>query len=298
MRAPRESDVVGKGEVVLAAGRVVVGRFRCSLAHPLFHDSGPIENFLVVFPRNAVEITHAGGTPIVSDPTSAMLYNRGQEYRRAPISADGDRCDWFAFQREDMAEAVAAASARSPASEGRPLPVAQGPVDADLYLQQRRLFEEAASATPDALRVEDGAMLVLQRTVRAALRFAGAAPERQLDRSRRERVAAVQEAIATRFGDRLTLAAHARVAECSSFHLARIFRAQTGSTIHAHLTQLRLRAAMERLEPRTDLAGLSFDLGFSSHSHFTSAFRRAFGATPSAVRDRGRTVRSSIASPR
>src|SRR2546430_2000482 len=284
MRALREMDVVGKEELVLAAGRVQVGRFRCSLAHPLFRDSGPIQNFLLAFPRNAVEITHAGGKPIVSDPTRAMLYNRGQEYRRAPISADGDRCDWFAFRRADVLEAVAAASAKGPPSEDRPLSAAQGPVDAKLYLRQRRLFEEASSPSPDALRIEEGAMLVLERTVRAALRFAGATPDRRLDRSRRERTAAVQEAIAIRFGERLTLADLARTAGCSSFHLARIFRAQTGTTIHAHLTQVRLRAAMERLEPRSDLADLSFELGFSSHSHFTSAFRRAFGATPSAVR--------------
>jgi AraC-like DNA-binding protein len=96
----------------------------------------------------------------------------------------------------------------------------------------------------------------------------------------------VQETIAMRFGERLTLADLAHTAGCSSFHLARIFRAQMGTTLHAHLTQVRLRAAMERLVPRADLAGLSFELGFSSHSHFTSAFRRAFGATPSAVRAR------------
>jgi AraC family transcriptional regulator len=284
MRALREADVVGADELVLAAGRVQVGRFRCSVSHPLFRDSGPIQNFLVVFPRNAVEITHAGGKPIVSDPTRAMLYNRGQEYRRAPISPDGDRCDWFAFRREDVAEAVAAASAKGAAREDRPLPVAQGPVDAGLYLRQRRLFEEASSPAPDVLRVEEEAMLVLHGTVRAALRSAFATPDRHLDRSRRLRVAAVRETIAARFGERLTLADLARIAGCSIFHLARIFRTQTGTTIHAHLTQVRLRAAMERLAPGTDLAGLSFELGFSSHSHFTSAFRRAFGATPSALR--------------
>src|SRR5256885_3241695 len=156
MRAVRETDIVGKDELVLAAGRVVVGRFRCSLAHPLFRDSGPIQNFLVVFPRNAVEITHAGGKPIVSDPTRAMLYNRGQEYRRAAISPDGDRCDWFAFEREDVAEAVAAASARGPPCEDRPLPVAQGAVDADLYLRQRRLFGEASSRAPHSSAGEGG----------------------------------------------------------------------------------------------------------------------------------------------
>ena len=60
MVAAREMDLVGPEEVVLAAGRVRVGQFRCSIANPVFRDSGPIQNFLVVFPRNAVEITHAG----------------------------------------------------------------------------------------------------------------------------------------------------------------------------------------------------------------------------------------------
>jgi AraC-like DNA-binding protein len=33
-----------------------------------------------------------------------------------------------------------------------------------------------------------------------------------------------------------------------------------------------------------DLRGLAASLGFSSHSHFTSRFRRAFGITPSCFR--------------
>ena len=52
------------------------------------------------------------------------------------------------------------------------------------------------------------------------------------------------------------------------------------------------------LDEPGEAEGGSFELGFSSHSHFTSAFRRAFGATPSAVRDRRRDLRTSIASSR
>jgi len=33
-----------------------------------------------------------------------------------------------------------------------------------------------------------------------------------------------------------------------------------------------------------DLTMLALDTGFSSHSHFTAAFRRAFGCTPSQFR--------------
>ena len=69
------------------------------------------------------------------------------------------------------------------------------------------------------------------------------------------------------------------------FHLARVFKARTGFSLHAYRNQLRLRAALERLaEPGVDLIDIALDLGFSSHSHFTETFRRSFGKTPSAVR--------------
>jgi AraC-like DNA-binding protein len=46
------------------------------------------------------------------------------------------------------------------------------------------------------------------------------------------------------------------------------------------------------LEPLADGAGdltrIALDLGFSSHSHFTAAFRRHFGLTPSAFAARQR----------
>jgi AraC-like DNA-binding protein len=72
---------------------------------------------------------------------------------------------------------------------------------------------------------------------------------------------------------------------CSPFHLARVFRAVTGAPLHRTLLSLRLRAALEPLaEGATDLTALALSLGFSSHAHFSTCFRRAFGTTPSAFR--------------
>jgi AraC-like DNA-binding protein len=71
----------------------------------------------------------------------------------------------------------------------------------------------------------------------------------------------------------------------SPFHLARVFRERAGVPVHRYLTRLRLRAALERLsDGADDLTALALDLGFSSHSHFTDAFRREFGRSPSDVR--------------
>ena len=70
---------------------------------------------------------------------------------------------------------------------------------------------------------------------------------------------------------------------------------------------VRLRASLDRVAAGEDLSALAFDLGFSSHSHFSASFRRAFGVTPSRVRglararlaallpDAGRTLEGRLA---
>jgi AraC-like DNA-binding protein len=93
--------------------------------------------------------------------------------------------------------------------------------------------------------------------------------------------------LATHLAENLSLAAIARAVHCSPFHLARLFREQSGVTIHQYRHRLRLREALRRiLDGENDLSALALDLGFSSHSHLTDAFRHAFGAAPRVYRER------------
>lgn len=71
----------------------------------------------------------------------------------------------------------------------------------------------------------------------------------------------------------------------SASHLAHVFRDDTGVSLHQYLLQMRMSLAVTRLthSPR-DLSRLALDLGFATHSHFTSAFRRTYGVPPSGVR--------------
>jgi len=71
----------------------------------------------------------------------------------------------------------------------------------------------------------------------------------------------------------------------SSFHFARLFRSETGLSVHQYLLRLRMARALRYLTRRdTDLSRLALELGFSSHSHFTSTFHREFGVNPAGVR--------------
>ena len=85
---------------------------------------------------------------------------------------------------------------------------------------------------------------------------------------------------------RRSLGELARTLHTSPFHLARVFRAETGFTLAGYRQALRLRAALERLPGNDrDLSALALELGFSSHSHFTATFTREYGVPPSAVKD-------------
>jgi len=54
------------------------------------------------------------------------------------------------------------------------------------------------------------------------------------------------------------------------------------------LMQLRLSYALAELPHTDDLTMLALETGFSSHSHFSAVFRRAFGCTPSQFREMAR----------
>jgi len=77
----------------------------------------------------------------------------------------------------------------------------------------------------------------------------------------------------------------ARALGISPFFLARVFRAQVGISLHQYLLRLRLGLALERIAAgERNLSTLALSLGFATHSHFTAAFTRAYGASPSTVR--------------
>jgi AraC-like DNA-binding protein len=78
----------------------------------------------------------------------------------------------------------------------------------------------------------------------------------------------------------------ARDAGTSLYHLCRVFREQTGLTMHAYRTRQRLGHVLDRLVGGTSvsLTDLALDLGFSSHSHLSRVFRKQMGVPPSAIR--------------
>lgn len=271
--------------IVFETPTVRVGAFRCAPSHPSFADSGPIRDHCFVFPRTAVVIQHTDGRPFTADPTVVTLYNRGQEYRRRLISPDGDRCDWYAVSPDIVREAVADYDPAASNDERRPIRFTFARTEAETYWLQRRLFSGITrSAAVDAWAVEESVFELLDRVFAAA--YGRRRPQSPASkRTNRDVVHATTTLLGRRFADALTLTSIARDVGTSVFHLCRRFKRATGLTLHEYRDQLRLRTALERLETGNgSLTDVALDLGYSSHSHFTANFRRAFGAMPSQAR--------------
>jgi AraC family transcriptional regulator len=86
----------------------------------------------------------------------------------------------------------------------------------------------------------------------------------------------------------VSLAALARQAGLSAFHLQRVFSGAVGETPKQLTLRLRLgRAAVLLLTTDDSILDVALSCGFQSHEAFIRAFRRRFGLRPSAYRERG-----------
>lgn len=96
-----------------------------------------------------------------------------------------------------------------------------------------------------------------------------------------ERAARVRTVLAERLADPPTLEELGRLVGCSPFHLSRQFSAVTGLTIQQYLRQTRLERAADLLRGgRHNVTEAALAVGYNSLSHFTVAFRDAFGCCP------------------
>ena len=77
----------------------------------------------------------------------------------------------------------------------------------------------------------------------------------------------------------------AKVANISPSHLARIFRQATGRTLTERLIELRITSAKQLLlESTLPVSEISYQVGYSSFSHFARLFHQKVGVTPTEYR--------------
>lgn len=235
------------------------------------------ENFVgdvahIIFPATPVWIAPPGHDLVLTGPNHAVFFNPGDAFVRRRFGGYGDRNHFMVVADATLEEWLH--RPRFPLPVGKLLPRP--------YLTVRRVARELADGA-DGLAVQERLLALGYATV------CGALGERRGERLGRTAplVEATKALLCARYAERLTLDELGRAVNLSPFHLARAFRRHTGYSLHEYRTHLRLRAVVERVQHGDeDLAAIARAVGFSSHSHLTATFRRAFGVPPSAVRVR------------
>jgi AraC-like DNA-binding protein len=94
------------------------------------------------------------------------------------------------------------------------------------------------------------------------------------------RVRVIAERLIADPADQRELAAWADYAHASVRSLSRLFRSETGLTFAEWRTQVRMRAAIQKLSSGTSVNAVARAVGYRKPSAFIAAFRRTTGQTP------------------
>ena len=85
------------------------------------------------------------------------------------------------------------------------------------------------------------------------------------------------------FREALTVEALAERFYMSPYHFMRLFKAQTGSTVHSYVRQKRLMNAARLIREGTPAAKAAAESGFGDYSAFHRAFKESFGVSPGKI---------------
>jgi AraC family transcriptional regulator len=260
------------------------------------HKSGPAgeersENNSIVVMRHGTFAKHFAKRRVIANVNQAIFFSKNSVYRISHLTDHGDRGTYFLITPQILNDIVREFDPTIDENPDQPFPFVTGPCDTQLFWQHLEIVRRLERMKEEPLEHLWADTTVLQ-WVADVLKLALENHNQPIKSQRTstkidnaEKVEAAKSFLACRVSENVTLQEIAREVGVSPFHFARIFQQQTGLPLHRYLTLFRLRVSLERLsDHKNDLTSLAFDLGFSSHSHFTDVFRREFGKTPSEVR--------------
>ena len=241
----------------------------------------------IVFPCTGVFVRHRGGENDIGDPNHIVFFNPDEPYRSSHPGGKGDDCDLLTVRPDVLADLIRPWDPKVSDRSGRLFAFGSHATTARTFLHQRLVLSRLG-CNGDSQPVEEAVLALLRRVIEEAYLSRGVHKPRSRtgkERTHAEWVDQVKSILAADFRTGPSIAELSDAVNCSPFHLCRVFKRYAGMPIHQYMNRLRLRVAVEHLrDPRVNLAKLGTWLGYSSHSHFTDAFRREFGVTPTTVR--------------
>jgi AraC family transcriptional regulator len=246
----------------------------------------------IVLMRHGAFSKHFERRQVTADVNQVVFFSKNSVYRISHPTDFGDRGTSLVVAQLILNDIVRELDPGIDERPDNPFPFVTGPCEAAIFWRHREFVRrlEIADVEPlEPLWADITGLQLVADVLEDAFERNGTKPRRRpsTNTDHTARTEAAKAYLASRMSEAITLDDVGAAVNASPFNFARIFQQQTGLPIHRYLTLLRLRAALERIaDPGIDLTNIALDLGFSSHSHFTNVFRREFGETPSAIRQR------------
>lgn len=227
----------------------------------------------LVFPYRGVFVRHVGRNDAVAEANQLLFFNEAEAYRISHPVDGGDACLDLVVEEAQLLELVPKEQLRSGTTPA--------------FRRQRRRIDPRAQALAALLRhslsrniaetleAETLALTLVRRSLgERTSHVAGASPGRQKLVDRAKLV------LSSDLSRRWTLAEIAAEVGVSPVYLTQMFQQVEAMPLYRYHLRLRLACALDLLGRYDNLTTLGMDLGFSSHSHFSSAFRQVYGRTP------------------
>jgi AraC family transcriptional regulator len=227
----------------------------------------------LVFPYRGVYVHHVGRAETVAEANQVIILNEDEPYRVSHPFEGGDACLSVAISPAVLLELTPehylltkdrAAFARSRLR-----------IDTDTQALAARLRHGLWRGYMDRIEAESLTLALMRRALGERTSHASGGSY-----GRQKLVDRAKLVLASDLGRRWTLADIAALVGISPVYLTQLFQQVEGMPLYRYQLQLRLARALDRLGKRVDLTELALDLGFSSYSHFSSAFKQSYGQTP------------------
>ena len=231
----------------------------------------------LVYTYRGVYVRHGGRDDVVAEANQVVFFNAGEPYRVSHPVAGGDSSFTVNVAPELLAELAPRGLLRDAS-----LPAfapSRLRIDARAQALVGLLRHSLRRSTIEPLEAETLALTLVRRSIGEHTSHAPGASS-----GRRRLVDRAKLVLASDLARRWTLADIAGAVGTSPVYLTQVFRQVEGLPLYRYQLRLRLARALERLAEEVDLTALALDLGFSSQSHFTAAFRQAYRCTPGQFR--------------
>ena len=235
------------------------------------------ETTCLVFPYRGVYVRHIGRSDSVAEANQLLFFNQAEGYRISHPVVGGDACLSLAIRETWLRELAPADELR----DGAVLAFRRERLRIDARTQALVALIRHSLKTQSAETLE-AETLVLTLVRRALGERTSHVPRGSY--GRRKLVERAKLVLSSDLGRRWTLGDVAAGVGVSPVYLTQLFQQVEGLPLYRYQLRLRLARALHLLGRCQDLSRLSLDLGFSSHSHFSSAFRQLYGRTPAEFR--------------